>query len=112
MSVNIKWNEKLRSCSNSILKEKRFKIISLALMVFGLLNLSPIEIVQEIDQDEESPIIKHEPITATDTWAFVEKTNVVNSGSDPESLTDSVTITRTINIAVSETVVGTDSSRI
>lgn len=100
-----KWNEKLRSCSNSILKEKRFKILSLALMVFGLLNLSPIEIVQEIVQDEESPIIKHEPITATDTWAFVETVNVVKSGSDPASFTDSVTTIRTINIAASETVI-------
>ena len=106
--------------------DNKWRIFSTVLV----LSLFSITQIQDFSQENNSDFINSEldPLSLTDsataikglvdsesgvdTWTFVETTNVVKSGSDPASFTDSVTTIRTINIAASETVTGTDSAHI
>ena len=64
-------------------------------MIILVAQFLPIDFSQENVPDVGSPIVNHIPTPTSDNWEFVETTNVVKSGSNPASFTDSIVTTVT-----------------
>jgi len=108
MVVEKLWNLQLRSHGNFLRKNRNIWSIT-SIIVTIVLSPSFIDILPENNPDminsESDPASFTDSITAThefansesgtDIWTFVETVNVVKSGSDQASVTDSIRLTIT-----------------